>query len=90
MQSKSKPAMTRAERLHVERVRSLPCAVCDAPAPSYAHHIAQRLNYCVVALCWDCHQGSDGWHGTKALWNVRKLDELGALNITLRRLAEAA
>ena len=25
-------------------------------------------------------------HGTRALWNVRKLDQLGALAITIRRL----
>ena len=29
-----------------------------------------------------------GWHGTKALWRVRKVDELDALNVTIRRLIE--
>jgi len=37
-------------------------------------------------LCPSCHQGQGGWHGTRALWNVRKLDQLGALAITIRRL----
>jgi hypothetical protein len=27
-----------------------------------------------------------GWHGQRRAWTVRKLDELGALNITLSRL----
>ena len=39
-----------------------------------------------VALCWECHQGKQGWHGDKTLWRIRKMDELAALNITLRRV----
>lgn len=86
MRSPNKRAMTQAEREHVGRVKELPCSVCDAPGPSDAHHIEQAQAYTVVALCPDCHRGSQGWHGTKALWRVRKLDELGALNVTLGRL----
>lgn len=87
MRSPNQRAMTKAEREHVGRVKALACSICDAPGPSYAHHIEQGLHHIVVALCWDCHQGPAGWHGTKALWRVRKLDELKALNITLGRLA---
>lgn len=87
MRSPNKPAMTAAERAHVGRVRELACSVCDAPGPSHAHHIEQRAHFTVVAVCPDCHQGPQGWHGTKALWRVRKLDELKALNITIGRLA---
>lgn len=85
MQSKNKPAMTRAERAHVERVKSLPCVVCEAQPPSEAHEIEQGLWFCSIALCADCHRGPSGWHGTKALWRVRKFDELDRLNETLRR-----
>ena len=35
------------------------------------------------------HSGAEGIHGDKTLWRIRKLDELGALNITLSRLAQA-
>jgi hypothetical protein len=43
-----------------------------------------------VALCKDCHQGSIlGWHGQRRAWAVRKMDELDALNVTLRRLFTA-
>jgi len=63
--------LTKAERAHLARVKALACSCCDAPGPSAAHHI---------------HQGPGGWHDTKSLWRVRKLDELGALNITLSRL----
>jgi len=29
-----------------------------------------------------------GWHGTKALWNIKKMDQLDALNITIRRILD--
>lgn len=88
MRTKNSRAFTAAESAHIERVKGLPCSVCDAPAPSDAHHIVQGDHFTTVALCKDCHQGSEnGWHGRKTMWRVMKLDELGALNITLRRLA---
>ena len=80
--------LTAAERKHLARVKSLPCSVCNAPPPSSAHHINQGQQYTCVALCHDCHQGTMGWHGTKALWRIRKMDQLDALNETIRRLIE--
>jgi len=76
------------ERQYVGLVKSLPCSVCDAPGPSDAHHVKQHRQYTVVALCRDCHTGYNGWHGTKAFWRIRKLDELDALNITIERMVE--
>jgi hypothetical protein len=29
-----------------------------------------------------------GWHGQRRAWAIRKMDELDALNITIRRLLE--
>lgn len=79
--------LTQAERRHLAAVKALPCSVCDAPGPSDAHHVRQHRQYTCVALCKDCHQGSMmGWHGEKAMWRIRKMDELDALNVTLRRL----
>lgn len=87
MRSKNSAPLTRAESEHLAKVKSLPCSVCDAGAPSDAHHIAQGQHFTAVALCKDCHQGSEnGIHGRKTMWRVMKLDELGALNITLRRI----
>jgi hypothetical protein len=78
---------TKIEREHVGRVKELPCSVCDHPAPSDAHHIEQGLHFTVVALCKDCHQGAFmGWHGQKRAWNIRKMDEIKALNVTISRL----
>jgi hypothetical protein len=79
--------LTTKQREHIGRVKGLPCSVCDAPAPSDAHHIEQSLQYCVVALCKDCHQGSfAGIHGQKRAWQLRKMDELDALDVTIQRL----
>lgn len=87
MKTKNAKAITVAEHNHMEAVKGLPCSVCDAPPPSDAHHINQGQHWTVVALCKDCHQGGYlGWHGQKRAWAVRKMDELDALNVTIRRL----
>lgn len=86
MRTKNAARITPAESDHMGRVKELPCSVCDE-AGGYAHHINQGQHFTTVALCWQCHQGKDGWHGTKVLWRIRKMDELDALNITLGRLA---
>ena len=78
--------LTKAERAHLERVKSLPCSVCGAPGISEAHHIRQGVQRLAVALCADCHRGYNGWHGTKAYWRIKKMDELDALAVTLQNL----
>lgn len=88
MKSKNARSFTAAERKHLERVKSVACSICDAPPPSAAHHIKQGQHFTAVALCWSCHQGRAGWHGTKALWRIAKMDEIDALNVTLARLAD--
>lgn len=91
MRTKNAKSMTAAEREHVGRVRELGCSVCDAPGPSQAHHIAQGNHWTVVALCKDCHQGAfAGWHGQRRAWAVRKMTELDALAVTVRRLMTGA
>ena len=82
--------LTKAERAHLGRVKELACSVCDTPGPSEAHHIRQGDQFTAIALCVECHRGpSMGWHGGKIAWRVRKLDELQALNITIKRLLTA-
>lgn len=75
--------LTKKEREHLGRVKELACSVCDAPGPSQAHHIKQGQQYTACALCPDCH---NSWHGMKHIWRVKKMDELSALNITIKRL----
>lgn len=87
MRTKNAKALTAAERAHIARVKALPCSVCDAPAPSDAHHIKQGLHYACVALCKDCHQGPKlGLHGERRMWALKKMDEVDALAVTVRRL----
>lgn len=91
MFSKNKPAPSRDEREHIERVKLLPCSVCDEGgghgAPSDAHEIKQGQWYTAIALCHDCHQGdNNGLHGRRRMWAVKKMDEIDALAVTIQRL----
>lgn len=79
--------LTPRERIHVGKVKELACAVCGAPGPSDAHHVRQHCQFLVLPLCKDCHQGSlNGIHGQGRMWSVMKMDELKALNETIRAL----
>jgi hypothetical protein len=79
--------LNKEERIHLALVKELPCSVCDAPGPSEAHHIKQGLQYTCVALCVDCHRGPVlGLHGQKRMWAIKKMNELDALNVTLKNL----
>lgn len=89
MRSKNANSISFRESTHMKAVKSLPCSVCDGPG-GYAHHINQGQHFTTIALCYECHQGTNGWHGNKSMWRIRKLDELAALNITLGRIASAA
>lgn len=82
--NKRKPTPTEAE--HILRVKALPCSVCDAPGPSEAHEIRQGQWFSAVALCTSCHRGPMlGLHGQRRMWALRKMDEIDALAITIRR-----
>ena len=79
--------MNAAERRWVGLVKEQPCSVCEASGPSDAHHIKQGNHYTVVALCKSCHQGSKmGWHGEKRAWAIAKMDELDALDVTIKNV----
>lgn len=78
-----------AERRHLARVKSLPCGVCGAEAPSEAHHVEQHRQFTTIPLCPDCHRGShNGLHGQKRMWAIHKATELSVLNDTIRKLLE--
>ncbi len=89
MQSKNKKAPTAKEKRHIERVKELPCSVCDQSGPSDCHEIKQGQWFTSVALCQSCHTGAlMGLHGQKRAWSIRKMDELAALAVTVERLME--
>ena len=83
MWSKNHKAITSAERAHLQKVKNLPCSVCNAPPVCEAHHIKQQSHFTTVALCKGCH---NSLHGTKDIWRVYKMDELDALAVTIQRV----
>ena len=81
---------TVAERRHLALVKELPCSVCDTAGPSEAHHVKQSSAWTCIALCTNCHRGPvNGLHGQRRMWKLKKMDEVDALAVTIRRLAEA-
>jgi hypothetical protein len=89
MQSKNKPKPSAGERLHIARIKAMHCIICQSPPPSECHEIHQAQWFTSMPLCADCHRGSiNGIHGQKRIWNVYKMDELEALNETIRKLFE--
>ena len=68
----------------VTRIKEMNCGVCNASAPSDAHHIVQHEQYLCIPLCKDCHQKAfNGIRGEKRIWNVYKMI---VLNETIRTL----
>jgi hypothetical protein len=91
MQSKNKPTPTAAEREYVRLVKRCPCSVCDAGGgeeqPSEAHEMEQGNWWTAIALCAGCHRGPlNGLHGQRRMWAVKKMTELDAMGITIRRV----
>ena len=81
--------MTADERRHVTRIKSMPCAVCDAPPPSDAHEIEQGQWFTSLPLCRSCHMdGHNGIHGEKRMWAVMRKTELSALNETIGKIVK--
>jgi hypothetical protein len=87
MRTKGAVSILANESAHMAAVKALPCSVCAKSGPSEAHHIKQGLHFTVVALCFECHRGADGVHGTRARWRLYKADEIRALNNTIALLA---
>lgn len=88
MHSKNKKAQTVEERRHTARVKEMDCIVCEEPGPSEVHEPEQGLWFISIPLCWACHRGPDGWHGTRRRWTLRRISELQAINKTHERLAQ--
>jgi hypothetical protein len=79
--------LNKDHKSHFLIIKAMNCGVCEAAAPSDAHHIKQGLHFTCIPLCKDCHQGShNGIHGRKAIWDVFKKTELSVLNETIEKL----
>jgi hypothetical protein len=95
MQSKNKPAPTKEEKEHIERIASMPCVVCEKAPPSEVHEPIQGAWWLSIPLCALHHRDEkQGLHGARfGQWKLNKWDqqpELWALNETVRRLMIAA
>jgi len=89
MQSPNKPAPTAAERRHIAKLKELPCVICGADGPIEVHEPEQGLWFASLPLCSICHRDPKyGWHGQRFNWKARKMDELDAINATVRMLME--
>lgn len=88
MRSKNKLAQTKAEAAHAARLAEQPCVVCNAPGPSEVHEPEQGLWFASMPLCYACHRGPEGWHGTRLRWSLRKMTELKAINKTIESTYE--
>ena len=91
MRTKNAKRITGAESAHLAAVKSVACVVCDAPAPSIAHHVVQGDHFTTCAVCEPCHVGRGGIHGDQSMWRLRfriggTAAELMAINETLRRV----
>ena len=83
---------------YMGRVKELDCALCTIlgqgqTSVTEAHHIRtghglgdRASDFLTVALCVDCHRGTHGFHGTKALMKIAKLTEMDLLAETIRML----
>lgn len=87
MHSKNKPKQTMQEAAHVSKLAELPCVICG-DTPVEIHEFEQGQWFTAVPLCVPCHRGSDGWHGTRLRWKLRKMDMLDAINETLRQVCK--
>jgi len=89
-------AMSAAGKRHMGKVAELGisagCIVCGEPF-AHVHHILEgRIPgrksgpFCTVPLCYECHEGSHGIHGTRQRWSLNKASELDALERTLEAI----
>lgn len=85
--------MTNATRKHLALVHTLPCCLCGAYTVE-AHHITEgktfgkrdKLHFCTIPLCPDCHKGPRGIHGDKTMLRISKKSELEHLSETLEAI----
>ena len=68
---------------HMLAVKAMSCICCGHPPPSSAHHVngdgKPRNDMRVLPLCWECHQGQNGYHNAKAAWVANHGPDYGLL-----------
>lgn len=86
------------ESNYLRKVKELDCVLCSLleqpqSGVTEAHHIRtghglgdRASDFLTVALCVECHRGTYGFHGTKALMKIAKVSELDLLAETIKAL----
>lgn len=80
-------------REHMTRVADWGMAngcTCCGQTFAHLHHILEdrtpgrkSSDWLVIPLCYECHQGKDGIHGTRNRWKLRDMSETKALSKTI-------
>lgn len=87
---------TTAARAYLERVKMLPCVICDAPPPSDAHHVIsgrfgsrKASDFDTIPLCRAHHQdGPEAIHQNKAAWEAAHGPDTDYLPVVARMLGD--
>ena len=88
MQSKNKPRPTKLEQKHLDKLSVMSCVVCGS-RPVEIHELKQGQWYTSIPICASCHRCEhNGIHGQKVMWKLYRMDELDALNRTIKLLME--
>lgn len=89
MSTKGKRHMGKVAQLGQE----IGCIVCGEVF-AHVHHVMEGRtpgrrsgDFTTIPLCYECHEGKHGIHGTRQRWTLHKDSELAALNRTLEALA---
>ena len=95
-QKAGNPKSTAAGKAHMARVAQLPCVICGA-SPVEVHHCksgrySQRKasDFDTIPLCWNHHQGPDGFHTAQRTWEALHGPDTGFLLIVKMALAKEA
>ena len=98
MKRKSK---TKDERNWLNKISNFGCVVCikfynvdpQNILPANCHHIRQGMgagqknsHYMVLPLCWEHHQGNDGFHAGQKTWESKYGTESELLEYVLDNL----
>jgi len=79
-----KKSKTKAEKEYLNKVSNFGCVICkkfygvEDPLPANCHHIRSNVgmgqkssHYDVIPLCWEHHQGNDGFHSAPRTWQEK-------------------
>lgn len=87
---------TISEKVHLNRVASLPCILCGANGVQVHHILEGRIkgrksgHWTAIPLCPSCHCGKNGIHGDQVMLKIHKKTELELLGDTLEAIYGAS